>query len=137
VCHILAHDPLPATKRPAACSQNSPWQFCPGSCDARRWSARQGQTPDCFCIWWTIATGQVLNQGDFVEIAFQAQSGPVHGMGEMLSPMPSTRDGLLQPFRFVALEDEHHRALSMTVESGSDRSFQGIRSRQWSAPKSI
>ena len=78
-----------------------------------------------------------LNQGDFVEIAFQTQSGPVHGMAEMLSPMPSTRDGFLQPFRFVALEDEHHRALSMTVESVSDRSFQGIRSRQWSAPKSI
>ena len=78
-----------------------------------------------------------LSQGDFVEIAFQTQSGPVHGMAEMLSPMPATRDGFLQPFRFVALEDDHHRALSMTVESVSDRSFQGIRSSQWSSPKSI
>jgi len=58
-------------------------------------------------------------------------------MAEMLSPMPATRDGYLQPFRFVALEDEHHRALSMTVEAVSDKSFQGIRSSQWSLPKSI
>jgi len=33
--------------------------------------------------------------------------------------------------------DEHHRALSMTVEAVSDKSFQGIRSSQWSLPKSI
>src|SRR6266404_7441436 len=80
---------------------------------------------------------RALTSGDFVEIAFQTQSGPVHGMAEMLSPMPATRDGYLQPFRFVALEDEHHRALSMTVEAVSDKSFQGIRSSQWSLPKSI
>src|SRR5213082_2504730 len=53
-----------------------------------------------------------LGQGDFVEVAFQTQAGPVHGMAELLSPMSSSRDGYLQPFRFVALEDEHHRALS-------------------------
>ena len=84
-----------------------------------------------------LRLGKSLGQGDFVEIAFQTQSGPVHGMAEMLSPMPATRDGYLQPFRFVALEDEHHRALSMTVEAVSDKSFQGIRSSQWSLPKSI
>jgi hypothetical protein len=27
-----------------------------------------------------------LSQGDFVEVAFQTQSGPVHGMAELLSP---------------------------------------------------
>jgi hypothetical protein len=84
-----------------------------------------------------LRLGKSLGQGDFVEIAFQTQSGPVHGMAEMLSPMSSSRDGYLQPFRFVALEDEHHRALSMTVEAVSDKSFQGIRSSQWSLPKSI
>ena len=26
-------------------------------------------------------------QGDFVEVAFQTQAGPVHGMAEVLSPM--------------------------------------------------
>ncbi len=57
--------------------------------------------------------------------------------GGLLRLVPATRDGYLQPFRFVALEDEHHRALSMTVEAVSDKSFQGIRSSQWSLPKSI
>src|SRR5437773_3763017 len=54
-----------------------------------------------------LRLGKSLGQGDFVEIAFQTQSGPVH------------------------------RALSMTVEAVSDKSFQGIRSSQWSLPKSI
>src|SRR5438046_1772951 len=84
-----------------------------------------------------LRLGKSLGQGNFVEIAFQTQPGPVHGMPERLSPIPATRDGYLQPFRFVALEDEHHRALSMTVEAVSDKSFQGIRSSQWSLPKSI
>ena len=76
-----------------------------------------------------------LEQGDFVEIAFQTQSGPVHGMAEMLVPVRAT-EGVLQPFRFIALGDDDHRALRMVVDSATDRSFLGIRSAQWSAPKS-
>jgi hypothetical protein len=78
-----------------------------------------------------------LSQGDFVEVAFQTQSGPVHGMAEMLSPTRNLNDGVLQPFRFVALEDDHHRALRMAVDSVADKSFQGIRSTAWSARKSL
>src|SRR5258708_6821989 len=78
-----------------------------------------------------------LSEGDFVEVAFQTQSGPVRGMAEMLSPLRSTTDGSLQPFRFVALGDDDHRDLRMVVDSASDRSFQGIRSSQWTAPKSF
>jgi hypothetical protein len=78
-----------------------------------------------------------LGQGDFVEVAFQTQSGPIRGMAEMLSPLRSTSDGSLQPFRFVALGDDDHRALRMAVDSVADRSFQGIRSSQWSAPKAL
>jgi len=78
-----------------------------------------------------------LSQGDFVEVAFQTQSGPVHGMAEMLSPTPNLNAGVLQPFRFVALEDDHHRALRMAVDSVADQSFQGIRSTAWSARKSL
>jgi hypothetical protein len=78
-----------------------------------------------------------LSQGDFVEVAFQTQSGPVHGMAEMLSPMRNLNDGVLQPFRFVALEDDHHRALRMAVDSVADKSFQGIRSTAWAARKSL
>jgi len=56
-----------------------------------------------------------LTNGDFVEVAFQTQSGPVHGMAEVLSPMRRDPEGVLQPFRFVALEDEDHRRLRTTV----------------------
>lgn len=76
-----------------------------------------------------------LGQGDFVEIAFQTQSGPVHGMAEMLSPMRAASDGALQPFRFIALGDDDHRTLRMVVDSITDKSFQGIRSSQWTLPK--
>jgi hypothetical protein len=78
-----------------------------------------------------------LSQGDFVEVAFQTQGGPVRGMAEMLTPVRAASEGSLQPFRFVALGDDDHRALRMAVDSVADRSFQGIRSSQWSAPKSL
>jgi hypothetical protein len=78
-----------------------------------------------------------LSQGDFVEVAFQTQSGPVRGMAEMLTPMRTVTDGSLQPFRFVALGDDDHRALRMVVDSAADRSFQGIRSSHWSTPKAL
>ncbi|MBZ5599796.1 MAG: hypothetical protein LAN83_15905 [Acidobacteriia bacterium] len=79
---------------------------------------------------------KALEQGDFVEVAFQTQSGPVHGMAEMLVPMRAT-DGVLQPFRFVALGDDDHRTLRMVVDSVTDRSFAGIRSSQWTTPKQV
>jgi len=77
-----------------------------------------------------LRLGKSLEQGDFVEIAFETQSGPVHGMAEMLSPTRAT-DGILQPFRFVALDDDDHRTLRMVVDSVTDKSFQGLRSKQW------
>ncbi len=76
-----------------------------------------------------------LGQGDFVEIAFQTQSGPVHGMAEMLGPMRAASNDTLQPFRFIALGDDDHRTLRMVVDSVTDKSFQGIRSSQWTLPK--
>jgi hypothetical protein len=78
-----------------------------------------------------------LNEGDFVEVAFQIQGGPVRGMAEMLSPVQAASAASLQPFRFVALGDDDHRTLRMAVDSVTDRSFQGIRSSQWSAPKPV
>jgi hypothetical protein len=85
------------------------------------------------------ATGGLLNlpqslgQGDFVEVAFQTQAGPVHGMAEVLSPMRKTLDGVLQPFRFVALEDEDHRRLRTTLEHVAERSMLGIKAKAFSA----
>ncbi len=79
---------------------------------------------------------KALSQGDFVEVAFQTQSGPVQGMAEMLNPMGVARDGILQPFRFIALGDDDHRTLRMVVDAVSDRSFMGIRSNQFNLAKS-
>jgi hypothetical protein len=73
-----------------------------------------------------------LGQGDFVEVAFQTQSGPVHGMAEVLSPMRKTTDGVLQPFRFVALEDDDHRRLRTTLDHVSERSLLGMKASAFS-----
>jgi|SRR5579863_840776 len=66
---------------------------------------------------------RALEEGDFVEVAFQTQSGPVHGMAEMLHPKQASANGILQPFRFVALDDDDHRTLRFTVDSTAERSF--------------
>jgi hypothetical protein len=82
-----------------------------------------------------LRLAQSLSQGDFVEVAFQTQSGPIQGMAEMLHPMRSANEGVLQPFRFIALGDNDHRTLRMVVDSVADRSFLGLRSNQWTASK--
>jgi hypothetical protein len=84
-----------------------------------------------------LRLARALSQGDFVEVAFHIQGGAVRGMAEMLSPVRAASEGSLQPFRFVALGDDDHRTLRMAVDSVTDRSFQGIRSSQWSAPKPV
>lgn len=71
-----------------------------------------------------------LSTGDFVEIAFQTRSGPVHGMAEMLQPVrkfktkvpvqAQVKAACLQPFRFVALGDLDHHKLSMALDSALD-----------------
>lgn len=82
-----------------------------------------------------LRLAKALSNGDFVEVAFQTGSGPVHGMAEMLPPTRRATDGVLQPFRFIALDDDDHRVLRMAVDSISDRSFVGLRSNQWTQPK--
>ncbi|MBZ5571003.1 MAG: hypothetical protein LAO09_03885 [Acidobacteriia bacterium] len=64
-----------------------------------------------------------LGEGDFVEVAFQTQSGPVHGMAEMLHARRISADGILQAFRFVALDDDDHKTLSYTVDTTTERNF--------------
>jgi hypothetical protein len=71
---------------------------------------------------------QCLGDGDFVEVAFQTESGPVQGMAEILSPTRKTTAGVLQPFRFVALGDDDHRRLRMSVDQAADRSLLGLKS---------
>ena len=72
-----------------------------------------------------------LGQGDFVEVAFQTQAGPVHGMAEVLSPRKTT-DGVLQPFRFVALEDDDHRRLRTTLDHVVERNLLGMKTSAFS-----
>lgn len=69
-----------------------------------------------------------LGQGDFVEVAFQTQSGPVHGMAELLSPTKKASGGVLQPFRFVALEDDDHRRLRTSLDHVADQNMLGLKS---------
>ena len=79
-----------------------------------------------------LRLAQSLGQGDFVEVAFQTQAGPVHGMAEVLSPMQKTGDGVLQPFRFVALEDDDHRRLRTTLDHVVARNVIGMKSSAFS-----
>jgi len=73
-----------------------------------------------------------LGQGDFVEVAFQTQAGPVHAMAEVLSPMRKMNDCVLQPFRFVALEDDDHRRLRTSLDHVVERNLLGLRSSAFS-----
>ena len=66
-----------------------------------------------------LRLAKALSAGDFVEIAFQTQSGPVHGLAEMLTPTKKAPDGTLQAFRLVALGDESHRALCTLTDASS------------------
>jgi|SRR5580704_2039346 hypothetical protein len=78
-----------------------------------------------------------LASGAFVELAFQTQAGPVHGMAELLDPMRKTAAGVLQPFRFVAFEDDDHRRLRTSVDHVADRSLLGLKSSVFVSPKTI
>ena len=71
---------------------------------------------------------KALEGGDFVEITFQTHSGDVQGMAEMLDPVRSVPGSVIQPFRFVALEDDDHQILARMIESERDRDFLGLRS---------
>jgi len=79
-----------------------------------------------------LRLAQSLAQGDFVEVAFQTQAGPVHAMAEVLSPMRKMPDGVLQPFRFVALEDDDNRRLRTSLDHVAERSLLGIKSSAFS-----
>ena len=78
-----------------------------------------------------------LPQGDFVEVAFQTQSGPVRGMAEILSPLRKVADGVLQAFRFVALEDDDHCRLRTSLDHVTDRSLLGLKSSAFNVQRTI
>jgi len=69
-----------------------------------------------------LVLARALEQG---EVAFQTSHGIVRGMAELLSARRESKSGCLQPFRFVALEDEDHTRLRMTLESLRDQTLIG------------
>jgi hypothetical protein len=68
-----------------------------------------------------LALAKPLNKGEFVELAFPTNNGAVQGMAEILEPIVKSSSGCLQPFRFIALEDEASNSLQMALESLQDR----------------
>jgi hypothetical protein len=70
-----------------------------------------------------------LEPGDFVDVTFQTSQGPVRGMAEILQPTRKSTSGCLQPFRFVALDDEDHARLRRAMELQLDKTAIGIHSR--------
>jgi c-di-GMP-binding flagellar brake protein YcgR len=70
-----------------------------------------------------LVLSKAFEQGDFVEVAFQTSQGIVRGMAELLSARCESKSGCMQPFRFVALDDEDHTRLRMTLESLVDQTI--------------
>jgi hypothetical protein len=68
---------------------------------------------------------KALEEGDFVEVAFQTSHGIVRGMAEVLPARSKSKSGCLQPFRFVALEDDDQTRLRKTLESLRDQTLIG------------
>jgi hypothetical protein len=68
-----------------------------------------------------LRLAKALEEGDFVEVAFHTQNGPVHGMAEMLRPKSKSAEGILQPFKFIALDDNDHKTLRFAVDSTTER----------------
>src|SRR5271165_6680728 len=64
-----------------------------------------------------LILSKALEQGAFVEVAFQTNQGKVRGMAELLPPRRKSTSGCLQPFRFVALDDEDHTRLRAAMAS--------------------
>jgi hypothetical protein len=76
---------------------------------------------------------KAIEQGAFVEVAFQTSQGRVRGMAELLSPRRESTSGCLQPFRFVALDDQDHSRLRMAMESLLDQSVVRVPSSKGTA----
>jgi hypothetical protein len=82
-----------------------------------------------------LRLARALEQGNLVEVAIQTESGAVQGMAEMLNPSRAVADGVLQPFRFIALEDDAHRTLRSVLDTRAEPDFAGLRSSQWIPPR--
>jgi hypothetical protein len=64
-----------------------------------------------------LRLSKALEEGDFVELAFPTSAGTVAGMAEILATKQESPSGCMQPFRFVALDDENHSTLHKALEA--------------------
>jgi|ERR1700690_3847833 len=80
-----------------------------------------------------LILSKALEQGAFVEVAFQTSQGKVRGMAELLPPRRKSTSGCLQPFRFVALDDEDHTRLRAAMASLMDRTVVGFQTSKGSS----
>jgi hypothetical protein len=80
-----------------------------------------------------LILSKAIERGAFVEVAFQTSQGRVRGMAELLSPRRQSTSGCLQPFRFVALDDQDHSRLRMAMESLLDQSVVRVPSSKGTA----
>jgi hypothetical protein len=76
-----------------------------------------------------IVLAKPLVSGDFVQVTLATSQGVVRGMAEILHPTRKSTSGCLQPFRFVALEDEDHTRLCMAMELQIDKTMIDLRSK--------
>jgi hypothetical protein len=72
-----------------------------------------------------------LNRGSAVKLMFRAETGVVLGTAEMLSPISRT----LQPFRFVAIDEDDRSRLNDAIQSSLDQNRREqqsiVRDRPW------
>ena len=67
-----------------------------------------------------LGVSKAFEYGHFVEVAFQTSMGTIHGVAELLAARGESTSGCLQPFRFVALDDDQTR-LRMALDLLLDR----------------
>jgi hypothetical protein len=85
----------------------------------------RGKLHDLSATGGLLLVSKPLEQGDFVEVVLQTTKGTVHGMAELLVAKHESTSGCLQPFRFVAMDDENHTRLRMALESLLDQTTVG------------
>ncbi len=132
-----AYDPLPPTAPIEARGTGPARGFGPGCDSLRRRRRTKAKLQTISATGGLLQLPSPLGNGAFVELAFQTQSGPVHGMAEVLSPLRKTTAGVLQPFRFIALEDDDHRRLRTSLDQVVDRSLLGLKSSAFTIPRTI
>jgi hypothetical protein len=69
-------------------------------------TAVRGKLRELSATGGLLVLAKPLDTGEFVEIAFPTNNGSVRGMAEILEPRMKASSGCLQPFRFIALDDE-------------------------------